>query len=548
MASEKPRQGEQHQTGAVEAAEDLAAELDRWHKLAQPASAGGPGQRPRLVWRIRDWPIYEPPARYRRGKPSPLKYLRRFVADSDCQDRSTYELLKDAIIRIGGLELWAIRDLLLDAAANRSAGRGYLLDQCGRPASAAQIGKLVGLEVRQVRRALAQLARPEIGQVERVRMPQAELLGLPAGGNGQAAQIAPGGRRAAHSGPSGPGGGQRASGAVGAPSGSLPGPESGSEAGPGHTTKHGENGGQRGDASCQSSGSDILGQDLGRPCPNSDQGCPLNVNWQLATGQREPLTLASAESGSAGPTARPGNGDAQQNGNAKLQGDGQIKGDVDGEGNGRSAPTTQPPPESRPAPAADGQPVNGDGGGEGPSRPPPAALSAGRRGKPVNGGGGGEGQRPPRPPSACRDGPASPLAEALCDETGKLFAVLIWRALRMPAAMSARDRGRNMGAFSAAWQRACTEVREAYRAAGQEEWLEEFGWPEWFGEWGERRLRRAERIDGRKHKPADRARIWQADFRRSLKALMDRHGPVIEVTDIEVTDEENRDNEVNCGE
>ena len=128
-------------------------------KAPEGQSAIGP-----MVYRVRNWAMYEPDMDKIRNRRSPLKYFRRFVADSAEMDRAEFEQIQRAVFKAGGLALWGMYDLLMGAAADRTYARGYFLTADYRPATVKEIAEILGGDQwfpwRAVQAALRKLGRP----------------------------------------------------------------------------------------------------------------------------------------------------------------------------------------------------------------------------------------------------------------------------------------------------------------------------------------------------------------------------------------------------
>jgi hypothetical protein len=133
------------------------------------------------VWQIANWERWEPKEARRNVVVGPLTFVQLHVRGGYDVDTQQLEAQQVALLaRKGGLEAWGVYTLLLKLAGNRSRNyRGYLLDHRNRPASARMIGELVHVPEATVKKALAVLASPEIGMMERVELPDFEAMAAP---------------------------------------------------------------------------------------------------------------------------------------------------------------------------------------------------------------------------------------------------------------------------------------------------------------------------------------------------------------------------------
>lgn len=100
------------------------------------------------VWRIANWEMIQPDAKYRTGREvQPLLYVRTYInADSRIGlTRQQIDLTRRAILSAGGARLYGTYRLLVEFAADRAQLQGYLIDHIGQPAGLEIIAGMMGL-------------------------------------------------------------------------------------------------------------------------------------------------------------------------------------------------------------------------------------------------------------------------------------------------------------------------------------------------------------------------------------------------------------------
>lgn len=113
----------------------------------------------------------------RKCRKSALEFSRDFVGDAGGDEAVGYQRQFALLSNGDGLEfglLYGLYRLLVNMAAKQSrAFRGYLLDAKNQPLSDAQIGKLLKIETRRMRKFLRQFASVDL--LERVELPEFDV-------------------------------------------------------------------------------------------------------------------------------------------------------------------------------------------------------------------------------------------------------------------------------------------------------------------------------------------------------------------------------------
>lgn len=130
------------------------------------------------VWRIFHFgERFELSENIRKYRKSALEFSRDFVGDAGGDEAVGYNRQFALLSNGDGLNfglLYGVYRLLINLAAKQSrAFRGYLLDARNRPLTDAQIGKLLKIETKQMRKFLRQFASVDL--LERVELPEFDM-------------------------------------------------------------------------------------------------------------------------------------------------------------------------------------------------------------------------------------------------------------------------------------------------------------------------------------------------------------------------------------
>ena len=458
--------------------------------------------RRRSVLRIARWPWMEPDPKYRiSAEPTPLKYVKTYINDyaTGAIYRTEIDATRRAVLRAGGPELYGIYRLLVEYAGDsRTLLRGYLADHRARPASPETIAEYFSspaLPANKIAWAIRRLQAPEIALLQKMTLADAleherlRVAALAAEGHEQGdednAAAAPGSEN------------------IGQPSRKAPTPTD-----------------SPGDA--RAGPKDPGG--IAAP-PGGGDNLNSNPNGQhpLATGQ--PLLRSEQNTGhgqehAPPPQRPPGHGPADAYDHAHAHGHPDGAGQPPTDDGGDDTPTTAPTRPLATGPTAE------TGG------PPPAALAT-PDAPPTDGGGGGT-PAAPRPPSAIGHQVGQPtVAPAMfVDPTGRAYATGVFTNLQLPPDNGVRQRERELGAFASRWRLALRAAAWTYRHVPTDRLPD---WPPpWVVDFGRRRLGKAKHLAERIAPLLDRKRMWMADFRRQLRASLQKYGPEIDAECAEV--------------